>query len=100
MSEFVKLFQSEKYGQICVIKQDNEECMPELFFMVQYKDSGVCSNSLAFTDSNEGYDKRDNAFYLVDLETSEAIAKQIFDALSEIIGKSPVQGLINTTEGK
>lgn len=85
MSNFAKLFESETYGQIAVIKQTNDDGDPEIRFYFQPPGLGVCSNALSFGDGNEdeSFDLQDKAWELVTLEASESIAKSVFDMLSE-----------------
>ncbi len=84
MSDFAKLFQSNKYGQILAVRQDNDEGIPELRVNVHPDGLGVCSIALSFSDEDkdEGYEKRDDAFEILDLETAEETVKLIFDSIA------------------
>lgn len=79
MGDFAKLFQSEKYGQICVIKQGNDDLIPEIRFFVEPETLGVCQKALTFEDTDEGWDSCDKAFETIDVGVAEIAVKDIFD---------------------
>ena len=82
MSEFFKIFKSEKYGQILVINDTNDEGMPsvQIKFNIPSK-LGTCSINAAFADSREGFD---SASYLFETSTKEKVIKLIAKTLSSV----------------
>ncbi len=88
MKDFCKLFKSEKYGQILVIADINEEGHPSVMVKLVPEGMGICGPTYAFTDSDEdaAWDKVDKVFESFNLEKAESVAKD----LSEIC-----QGIIN-----
>lgn len=72
MNKFAKLFESEKYGQI-LVKNDDEDGVPQLQVFFQPEGLGVCRSAITFTEDDDGYDKCDAAFEKCDLELAETI---------------------------
>lgn len=66
MNEFCKIFEDETIGQILVKLDQSEDCKPEIRFYCQPKDLGVCSLALIFVDTDEGWDKAETTFKLID----------------------------------
>ena len=66
MSDFAKLFNTEKYGQIVVIQQGSDDAGGEIRFFFQPAGLGVCSLAMSFKDSDAGWDACDRAFEKVD----------------------------------
>ena len=77
--KFAKLFESDKYGQICVVsKSDNDEGAPEVRVYFKLPDFDVCSVALVYQDTDEGWNRREKTFTDFSLEQGEAmIAKAI-----------------------
>jgi hypothetical protein len=78
VSQFAKLFESKKYGQLCVIKDTNDESDPTLVVYCEPNDLGTCSSSISWNDNDQGWDKRDEIFNKLTLEQAESIAYQVF----------------------
>lgn len=49
---FAKVFNVKRYGQIVVLKKQNDEGAPELRFFCQPEGYGVCSFALGWNDDN------------------------------------------------
>jgi len=63
MSEFFKIFKSEKYGQILVINNVNEEGNPSVEIKFEgFNEFGICSINAAFAGSSEGFDNANQLF--------------------------------------
>ena len=79
MSTFAKMFDSEKYGQLVLFKQDNDESgSPELRVFVQPAGLGVCSVALEYEDSDDGWDKCEAHFDKADLNFVERVAQCLY----------------------
>ncbi len=78
MKKYVKLFDSESYGQILVIRDYRDEDEKELVkFCVSI--DGAVQELIAVTDS---VDDADKILDRVTLETAEAAVKELVDAFS------------------
>jgi len=70
---FAKLFDSAEHGQILVKADTDTNCKPEIRFYFEPKDYGVCSMALTYTDTDDGFDKRDSAFEKIDCAFAEKL---------------------------
>jgi len=77
-NKFCKTFQSENYGQIVVINDEDSEGKPAVQVFVKPDGYGVCSIFIGF----KSYDERDNCFYNAELKDDEDFAKVIFSMLN------------------
>ncbi len=103
MSDFAKIFNSEKFGQICVIWQesDSEDIGMEIRFFCQPEGFGVCSAALSYENSEDGYALSENAFNnKVDLELSEKAASQLFDTVDEMVKQNDQVWLLSADTAK
>jgi hypothetical protein len=76
--QFAKLYADEKIGQILVKLDSCESSKPEVRFFFQPENLGVCSFSLGFEDSDEGWDAADAAFDKVTQESAvELVSKTL-----------------------
>lgn len=78
MRNFAKLFESEKYGQILVVKSTDDYDKPSIKFSCEPEGFGICSISANYADTDEGWDKRDVEFEKITIERAEAGAEAIF----------------------
>lgn len=78
MNKFAKLYETEKYGQIVVILQSDDEGDPEIRFFCQPPELGVCSVAFSFED----WDTAEEVFDEVGQEQAEVAAKQMSDLLN------------------
>lgn len=70
---FAKIFETEKYGQILLKFDANENGNPEIRAYIQPKDLGVCSLAAsADNDDDETWDEFENVF-LNEFNEEEAI---------------------------
>lgn len=78
---FAKLFESEKYGQIAVIVQDDEEGNPEIRFFAEPPNYGVCSIAISYFDGPDksGLEYAKGTLKGMNLEWAENIVKSIYD---------------------
>lgn len=84
MSIFAKIFDSEIYGQLVLIKQgDDESGAPELRVLMEPEGLGVCSVAVKYEDSDEGWDKCEACFKKADVRFVEMMAKAVFDATEQ-----------------
>lgn len=81
MSDFCKLFNSDKYGQILVIADTNSEGHPSVCVKLVPEGMGICSPEYSFTNEDESvaWDKVDKLFESFDLAMAEKIAEEICD---------------------
>ena len=84
--EFCKIFESEVYGQILVIKDTNEKGYPQVTVKFIPEGLGVCGPDFAFSDEDEmvAWEKVDCLFDKIDLEQAEGIAKNVNDVFMGI----------------
>jgi hypothetical protein len=59
--KFAKMFDNKRYGQIVMIRAQNQEGAPEIRFFVQPDGYGVCSFSIGWND-DQAEQKADEAF--------------------------------------
>lgn len=71
---FAKLYDT-KYGQVVVMKQDNEDGEPEIRFYAEPEGLGVCS--MAFSYEEDDRDKQEEGFEKVTFEMAEAAGRQL-----------------------
>ena len=68
MDDFAKLFKTEKHGQIVLMLTRNDEGDPAVRFFCQPEESGVCMVGFSFADTDEGWEKAEEAFAEYDLD--------------------------------
>jgi hypothetical protein len=59
--KFARIFDVVRYGQIVMLKQQNQEGAPELRFFCQPEGMGVCSFAIGW-DEDSGESKIEHAF--------------------------------------
>jgi len=59
--KFARIFDVVRYGQIVMLKQQNQEGAPELRFFCQPEGYGVCSFAIGW-DDDSGENKIEHAF--------------------------------------
>jgi hypothetical protein len=84
MNDFCKIFKCEKYGQILVINDTNDDDRPS----VQVKFNalsqfGICSIDAVFNDNDDGYAAADKAFENMTAEDAIKAVSSIIDSLTE-----------------
>lgn len=75
---FAKIFESEKHGQMLVIKGKDDEGNPAVIVSVMPDSLGLCSASICFEDNDTGWEQRDTTFDLMDEVAAEDAASRIF----------------------
>lgn len=86
---FAKLFDTKRFGQICVISgNDNDESAPEIRLYFKPEDMGICSQAIIFGDTVNGYKNRDRAFKLMDEETAERLIEKVYTGFFDLEEKS------------
>ena len=71
---FAKMFDTE-YGDVLVMRQDDDEGNPEIRFYCEPEGLGLCS--VAFSYSEDAYERRDEGFDKVTLEMAVKVAKDL-----------------------
>lgn len=66
MTPFAKLFETEKFGQILVVADTNDEGDPAVVVSVMPPGLGVCAVKLCYPDTDDGWAKRDDTFRAID----------------------------------
>lgn len=86
MSKFAKLYETDQ-GQI-LVKLDAEDGggAPEVRFYVTPPGLGVCSIALKFKDSDEGWDKAEEAFDIIDEARAIAAVAEVVDMGMDLVG--------------
>ena len=72
--QFAKVFDSEKFGQILIMKDRNTEGNPSLNVHICI-DGGNMNIALGFTDDEEGYEKQERLFGKADMEFAEKMVE-------------------------
>jgi hypothetical protein len=86
MEKFAKVFDSEDFGQIVLIMQSADETgKPELRVFFKPESLGVCSLTLSYSDTDEGWDNCESNFNNADLEFTEGLVKPILEQISECL---------------
>jgi len=62
MSEFAKIFNSDVFGQVLVVADQDGEGKPSIEFSFMPKGLGVCSAQFHYNQDDEGLNKRDERF--------------------------------------
>lgn len=78
MKKFAKLFETEEYGQIVVIKCDGEDGEPSIEFKAKPNSMGVCTTRISFKDTDAGWDAQDKAFEAITEDEAKAGVADIF----------------------
>ena len=88
MEKFCKIFESEEYGQILVIKDTNEKHQPQVSVKFIPQGLGVCGPDFAFSDEDESvaWDKVDRLFNNIGLDEAESLAKETYDMCLGFVG--------------
>ena len=80
MSKFAKIFESKKYGQLCVLAaSENDQSNPEVRIFFEPPNLGVCSLAMIFSDTDDGWDNRTTFFKELNLEKVEEMVKGPID---------------------
>ena len=80
---FAKLYETEQYGQILVMKDHSADDGPEIAFHFESKVEGVgvCAVRIGFPDNDRGHDVCDNLFEKIDQKHAEGA---VYEATREI----------------
>lgn len=82
---FAKLFESEKYGQILVKKDTNDDGDPELRFYFSTPHTGVCSVAMVFPDTEDGHDGAEKGLEITTLDSAEGMVSSAVASIEETI---------------
>lgn len=82
MKSFAKLYETER-GQILALRTQNDDGNPAVEFMFNPENEsfGLCSFSVCFEDTDDGFDKRDKAF---DTLAEDGVRNVIFSQMDAI----------------
>ncbi|MBX9348786.1 hypothetical protein K5M36_16990 [Chromobacterium vaccinii] len=78
MKPFAKLYETTEYGQVLVMLDQNDDGNPAISFHAKPEDLGVCSTSLAFPDTEDGWDKAEAVFESIDEDVAKKGVADIF----------------------
>jgi hypothetical protein len=78
---FARLFESEKYGQILMVRDASDDGRPFIEVSVEPGGYGVCSSKLTWEHSELGWNLMETYFEGTTLEVAEDLAKEIIDLL-------------------
>jgi len=83
--KFAKLYETD-YGQI-LVKLDacSETAVPEVRFYVKPPGLGVCSLALKFKDTDEGWDKAEEAFDKINEPRAVDAVREVMDMGQDLI---------------
>jgi len=80
MKDFIKLYNTEEYGQVAAIMDSDDEGAPMLRFMCTYEndaDNALITHGVVFNDNSEGWDIMNDMFLDFDEEVAIDLAKSI-----------------------
>lgn len=60
--KFAKTIENKRYGQVVMIRMQNQEGAPEIRFYCQPEGYGVCSFAIGWNDDDKAEQKADEAF--------------------------------------
>lgn len=83
---FAKIFHSERYGQLLVTCDVDEEHKPGVRLAFRPPDLGVCWLGVHFDDTESGWDKAEEAFHKMDLEGAENMINLIPQDVRDTFG--------------
>lgn len=78
MRKFAKIFETEGYGQILVIKNKDDDGFPQVQFQVYPKGMGICAAAIGFPKTDKGWLDQDACFDSVDEQTAINCVIDIF----------------------
>jgi hypothetical protein len=84
MERFCKLFDSERYGQLLLMRQESDHDGMEIRCFAQPPGLGVCSVAIGFGDTDAGDGMCDEVFDTIDQAAAERMVKQLFDQVTEL----------------
>jgi hypothetical protein len=82
MEKFIKLFEFDDIGQVAVMMDTDEDCNPAVKIFFTPPDLGVCCMKLGFQDTDDGWDKQEKAFLMIDSDGAYSAAKSQIDMVS------------------
>lgn len=80
---FCKLFETEEYGQILAKFDESEAGKPELRIYIQPPDLGVCSISLEWPDTEQGWELAETALEDLVEDKAKRIAESILKMVQD-----------------
>jgi hypothetical protein len=66
--KFAKMYDNKRYGQIVVLRLQNQEGAPAIQFFCNPSDHGVCSFSIGWDNDDQAEKKCDTAFQEMTLQ--------------------------------
>ena len=79
MKDFAKVFYSDLYGQLAVIKKpNNEDESPDITVFIKPEGHDVCHADIHYDDDSKGRQSRDYDFDKMQLEDVERVAKLFY----------------------
>ena len=86
---FAKLYETEKYGQILVMKNHAGEDGPEVAFHFEpeHQDLGVCAVRIGFPETDQGHDGCDKLFEEINQERAEGAVYSATKEISDFMPK-------------
>lgn len=78
---FAKLYEGD-FGQVLFVCDTDDDGAPSVKISVMPDGLGVCTATIGFPDTDEGYDKRDAYFDKIDEALGLSIGRSTFNQLS------------------
>lgn len=80
---FAKIFESEKYGQILVKIDSDDNHDPEVRVYVEPPELGVCSVALSVKNEDEdvAWSKAEELFQKLEIDEAEKMASRVFELI-------------------
>lgn len=84
MNVFVKILETEDHGQLCVMKDTDDEDRPIIKIYCHPKGLGVCRGELVFNNCDEGFDRQEHAFKEITVTCAIGVCQMAFDMAKDI----------------
>ncbi len=76
MTNFAKLFEHPKYGQILVVARPGDDGVPSIVWLIKPPGLGVCEMTIEF-DGDDALEKMERALTIAD----ETMASEVYEAV-------------------
>ena len=81
---FVKIFETTEHGQLCVMKDTDDEERPAIMVYCHPRGMGVCKGQLSFSDDDDGWERQEVVFDKFTVEGALETCKLAFEMAADI----------------
>lgn len=86
MQDFCKVLNHDKYGQVLIVLDTDDESRPSVKFSMAPEGLGVCSVTSSFRDSDVGWDMAEEAFGNSDMDMALKALAPVVDMADAMAG--------------